>query len=274
MRRISLILTVLIFSFSFLLSGCSGKEGEGSSSPDSSDSAISTITFSSSADTNNGSSDIESVSSADLSDMDFSFSDRDLSAEYDKSNKTEVNLTSSAISGNGAQIKDNVLYITREGTYTLSGSCSEMITIEAGDNDKVQLVLDGVTINNPSGPAIYVKSADKVFITVKDGSRNTISDGADYTLTDGDTSVDAAIFSRADLTINGGGTLNIVGGCKHAVVSKDDLVISDTTLNVTAKNVGLGGKDCIKINGGNITVTAGSDALRSDNTEDASRGYI
>ncbi len=254
MRRISLIITALIFSFSFLLSGCSGKEEEGTSSLDS--------------------SDIVSVSSADLSDMDFSFSDRDLSAEYDKGNKTEVDLTSSAISGNGAQIKDNVLYITREGTYTLSGSYSEMITIEAGENDKVQLVLNGVTINNADGPAIYIKSADKVFITVKGGTKNSISDGSSYTLTDGETSVDAAIFSKADLTINGGGTLAVGGNCKHAVVSKDDLVISDATLNVAAKNVGLGGKDCIKINGSNITVTAGSDALRSDNTEDASRGYI
>ncbi|MBQ8869625.1 MAG: carbohydrate-binding domain-containing protein [Oscillospiraceae bacterium] len=291
MRRISLISTILIFSFSFLLSGCSGKEEKGSSSPDSSDTAgisSSTVIFSSgsaentsngtktssSAGEKNESSDIASVSSADLSDMDFSFSDRDLSAEYDKNNKAEVDLTSSVVSGNGAQIKNDTLYITSEGTYTLSGSYSEMITVEAGENDKVQLVLDGVTIKNAGGPAIYVKSADKVFITVKDGTKNSISDGSSYTLTDGDTSVDAAIFSKADLTINGSGTLTINGACKHAVISKDDLVISDATLNVTAKNVGLGGKDCIKINGGNITVTAGSDALRSDNTEDASRGYI
>lgn len=279
MRKISLIIT-LIISFSFLLTSCSGKEEQGSSSRGGSYPAGETVNISSgsrpsgSAGGGTSNSDAESVSSADISNMDFSFSDRDLSAEYDKNTKTEVDLTSSVVSGSGAQIKNNLLYITKQGTYTLSGSYGEMITIEAGDNDKVQLVLDGVTINSPSGPAIYVKSADKVFITVKDGSKNTISDGADYTLTDGDTSVDAAIFSRADLTINGGGSLSVSGKCKHAVISKDDLVISDTTLTVNSQNVGLGGKDCIKINGGNITVTAGSDALRSDNTEDASRGYV
>lgn len=258
-QTLSLLLGALFF-ISFLLSGCSGREDEN---------------YLSSTSPNNA--DTESIASADLSRMDFAFSDRDLSAEYDSDNKTQIELSQSniKITGNGAESKADGLYITREGTYILSGSLNDsMITVQAGEKDKVQLVFNNVSLQNRNGPAIYVKSADKVFITLADGSANSVSDGSSYTLADGDTNIDAAIFSRADLTLNGNGSLAVVGNCKHAVVSKDDLVISDAVLDITAQNVGLNGKDCVKINGGNINVTAGSDAIRSDNTEDANRGYI
>ncbi|MBQ8494549.1 MAG: carbohydrate-binding domain-containing protein [Clostridia bacterium] len=198
---------------------------------------------------------------ADLSGMDFTFSDRDLSSESDGA-KTLA-------------FANEDLLITVAGTYRLSGTLTDhMIRIAVGDNDKVQLVFAGVTVQNDHGPAVYVQSGDKVFITLEEGSVNRLSDGASYELTDGDSNVDAALFSRADLTINGGGSLTVTGNCKHAVVSKDDLVISSGTLTVTAKNVGLNGKDCVKLGAADITVTAGSDGIRSDNTEDTSRGYV
>jgi len=255
-KKASILLCLFIFFSSFLF-GCRGKEGQDSS-------------FSS------GGSDAASVSSADLSNMDFSFSDRDLSGEYDKNtNKITASEKGFETSAGGVQSRDDGLYITKGGTYNLLGNVSDkMICIEAGENDKVQLVLNSVRINNKNGPAIYIKGADKVFITLADGSNNQISDGSDYTFTDGETSVDAAIFSRADLCINGKGSLKVLGNSKHAVVSKDDLIVSDATLDVTSKNVALGGKDCIKISSANITAKAGSDALRSDNDEDAARGYI
>lgn len=216
------------------------------------------------------------ISRADITDMDFSFSDRDITAEYDKNNQATIKLNSSnaKIEGNGIQNKDGAVVITKAGTYTFEGSLNSIIRVEAGDSDKVQIVLDNVTINNSGGPAIYIKSADKVFITLADGSENKISDGTDYTLTDGDTNVDGAIFSKSDLTINGKGSLTVNGNCKHAIISKDDLVISDSTLEIRSVNVGLNGKDCVKINNGNIKIFSGSDAIRSDNSEDSSRGYV
>ncbi|MBE6679264.1 MAG: carbohydrate-binding domain-containing protein [Ruminococcaceae bacterium] len=160
------------------------------------------------------------------------------------------------------------------GTYTLSGTKKDTtILIDAGDSD-VQLILNGVTVQNNNGPAIYIRSADKVIITLADGTVNTISDGSNYSVTDSDSTLDAAIFSKADLTVNGSGTLVLNGNYKHGIVSKDDLIISSGTLNVTAKNVGLSGKDCVKINSGNITINAGSDGVRSDNDEDTSKGYV
>lgn len=211
--------------------------------------------------TDTGSADKETaVSFADTDAMDFSVSDEDAAGEYDTAKATDLS--------------DAEMTITGAGTYVLSGEKDAAVTVAAGENDKVQLVLDNVTINVKDGPAIYIRSADKVTITVKDGTENTVSDGDNYTVTDGDTTVDAAIFSKADLTVNGGGKLTVNGNCKHAIVSKDDLIITAGTLDVKAKNVGLNGKDCVKISGGAVTVDAGSDGIRSDNTEDTDRGYV
>lgn len=171
-------------------------------------------------------------------------------------------------------VSDGILRITSGGTYTLSGNKKDtMILVNVGDSD-VQLILDGITVQNSAGPALYIQSADKVTVTLNAGTVNTFSDGASYSIDDGGSAPDAAIFSRADLTINGTGTLVVNGNYKHGIVSKDDLIISSGTLQVTANNVGLNGKDCVKINSGNIEINAGSDGIRSDNDEDTARGYI
>ncbi len=204
----------------------------------------------------------DDLSSADLTDMDFGFTDRDKKDDYDTNDI--------------AQGEDNgtTYDITKEGTYVFTGEITDkMITVSVGENDKVQIVLDEATIKNSKGPAIYIKSGDKVFITVKENTENTISDGT-AVFTDDGSEIDGAIFSRADLTINGNGKLTVNGKSKHGIVSKDDIVIVNTELNVTSKNVGINGKDCVKISGGNITVNAGSDGIRSDNDEDTDRGFV
>ena len=182
--------------------------------------------------------------------------------------------TTTAPTASEPAVSDGILRITSGGTYTLSGNKKDtMILVDVGDSD-VQLILDGITVQNSEGPALYIQSADKVTVTLNAETVNTFSDGTSYSITDGGSAPDAAIFSRADLTINGTGTLKVNGNYKHGIVSKDDLIISSGTLQVTANNVGLNGKDCVKINSGNITIQAGSDGIRSDNDEDTSRGYI
>lgn len=205
----------------------------------------------------------EEVSSADLSGMDFDFTDRDNNADYDENKITNV-----------GEI-DSEYEITSEGTYIFTGEITDKtITVNASENDKVQIVLDNASIKNANGPAIYISEADKVFITLKEGTQNSISDGSDYSITDDNGELDGAIFSRADLTVNGSGSLTVNGNYKHGIVSKDDLVITNAAINVTSKNVALNGKDCVKINGATLTLNAGSDGIRSDNDEDTTRGFV
>ena len=146
------------------------------------------------------------------------------------------------------------------------------IMINAGENDKVKLVLKDATINCSDYSPIYVAAADKVFITLV--GENTLSDGQSYTLSTNDANVDSTIFSRSDLTLNGTGTLNITASYKHAICSKDDLIITGGTYNLTAVGGGVYGKDCVKIASGIFNLKTGSDGIQSDNAEDAGRGYI
>ena len=216
-----------------------------------------------------------SATMANTSGMDFGFSNRDGDDSYTGAVRIVFSDNGSTVSGVGASASGTDVSITREGTYLVSGKATDgILTVSVGKEDKVQIVLDGLELAASDSPAIYIQSGDKVFITLADGSENVISDREGYTATDGETTLDGAIFSRSDLTINGSGSLTVNGNGKHGIVSKDDLVITGGNITVTAKNVGLDGKDCVKIGGGTLTIAAGSDGIRSDNAEDADRGYV
>ena len=204
------------------------------------------------------------VSKADTSGMDFSFDDRDL---YPDESTAGQAVDVSAFS-------ESAYSIISGGTYTLSGAKTDTMVLIDAENAEVNLILNDVTIQNSNGPALYVRSADKVTITLAEGTVNTLSDGLSYEITDSGSTLDAAVFSKADLTVNGSGTLVVNGNYKHGIVSKDNLIISSCKMQIAAKNVGLNGKDCVKINGGTLTIDAGSDGIRSDNDKDSSRGYI
>lgn len=218
-----------------------------------------------------------SLAAADAAEYDLSFTDRELAGTWD--DKSAVMITGHGatcdISGKGAALADHALTISAEGTYVLSGEFANLpVIVSAASKDKVQLVLNGATLTASDGPAIYLKQADKVFLTIAAGTENLVADGTEYTATDGDTTLDAAIFSRADLCINGQGTLTVQGNTKHGIVSKDDLILTGLTLQVDAVSTALDGKDCVMMSGLSATVNAGSNGTRSDNTEDAGRGYI
>lgn len=108
--------------------------------------------------------------------------------------------------------------ITAAGTYLVKGSASDAtLTIDAAKTDKIQLVFDGVSLSCTDGPAVYIKCADKVFITLADGSENFLSDGDSYEIVDDGSTLDAALFSKEDLTINGNGSLTVNGNYKHGI---------------------------------------------------------
>ena len=220
-----------------------------------------------------------SDSFADVSEMDFAFSNRDLETSYDPTATISLSDGGSSFTGTGVSVNGDLITLSQKGTYLISGSLSNgSVKVAVDTEEKIQLVLSNASITCADGPALYIESADKVFVTLADGTENLLADGSSYAVTesaDSDSSApDAALFSREDMTINGGGSLTVNGNYKHAVVSKDDLIVTGGKLTVNAKNVGLSGKDCVKICGADISITAGSDGIRSDNAEDENRGYI
>lgn len=227
--------------------------------------------------TKNNISEEDNDVTADVENMNFTFTERDLSGSYDENNVTTINLDDNfpVVSGNGISVEENRLIISESGSYIFAGTLTNgSITVDAGNDDKVQIVLSGVSITNNDGPAIYIKNCKKAFITAVADTENTLNDGTSYSVTDDDSTLDGTVFSKADLTVNGKGSLTVNGNLKHGIVSKDDLVLTITDLIINSKNVALNGKDCVKIESGNYTLTAGSDAIRSDNTEDANRGFV
>ena len=156
------------------------------------------------------------------------------------------------------------LTVTNGGVYTFSGTKTDIGILVNAPKQDVTLVLNGVTLENHNGPAIFVKEAGSVTITLADGTTNTLSDGSSYTFTDSETNVDAAVFSRADLIVNGNGTLIVNGNYQHGIVSKDTLSIVSGAMNITSQGDGIQANDTITVSGGQVTVTAGDDGVHAD----------
>ena len=164
--------------------------------------------------------------------------------------------------------------ITKGGTYILEGSLKEAsVIVEVSKEEDVQLVLNGVEIQSGDFAGIYIVEGDEITITLPEGTTNTISDSSSYKQID-DNDVDALIFSKADLIMNGAGTLVLESSYSHGIVSKDDLIITGGTYQINVAGQGLSGKDCLMISDGSFDIVSGKDALKSDNSEDEYRGYI
>ena len=161
--------------------------------------------------------------------------------------------------------------VTEAGVYVLSGTASEVtVLVEVLDDAKVQLVLDGLNLTNSDSPCIYVKSADKVFVTtVSDSSLSVTGAFA----ADGSTNTDGVIFSKDDLTLNGTAVLTIASS-DNGVVGKDDLKITGGTYNVTASSKAFEANDSIRVAGGTFNIKAGTDGFHAENDDDTSKGYV
>ena len=163
------------------------------------------------------------------------------------------------------------IHIIAAGVYVLTGSAANVtVYVEAGRDDKVQIVLNGVTIANANFPVIYVKTADKVFVTVSADSALSVTGSF---ASDGSTKTDGVIFSKADLTLNGTASLTIQS-TDNGIVCKDDLKITGGAYTVTASSKAVEANDSIRVAGGDLYLTAGTDGLHAENSGDDTKGYI
>ena len=260
------LITALLFT------GCANNQSSSTDATGGSTESTTTAATSSGA-SQTGSTSAYSPTVIGSSDM---FTNRDKEVGYDESKSVKLTLSGDSItsSSDSVTISGSTATITVEGTYILSGALDDgMIIVNADDTAKIQLVLDNVTVNSSTSAAVYVCSADKVFITLASGSENTLSNGGEYVAID-DNNIDSVIFSKSDLTLNGNGTLDINAEAGHGIVSKDDLVITSGTYVITAASHGLSAKDSIRIADGSFTIISGKDGIHSDNDEDTELGNV
>lgn len=231
---------------------------------------------------NSGSTENNAVSkentskSAAVMDASEIFSDRDYEVGYDESRSTAVQLNgdSATCSSDAVQISGSTVTITDEGTYILSGTLDDGVVVVNTDKlDKVQLVLDNVTINSKTCAPVYIQQSDKVFITMAAGSMNTLSNGGTFTAID-ENNIDAVIFSKEDVTLNGSGTLVITSPAGHGIVSKDSLKITSGSYDINCASHALSGKDDVCITNADFTIVSGKDGIHAENEDDTALGYV
>ncbi|QOV40949.1 carbohydrate-binding domain-containing protein [Streptomyces ferrugineus] len=245
-----------------VLAGCSS--GDGSSSA----AAGASSTSSAAAASVDGSLKAAAV----LADnQDVHAEDGDTDADASEAVEIELNGDSASAEGDGVGVDGATVTITAAGTYRLSGGLDDGQVVVKAPDAKVTLILDGVEISNSEGAAIDIADADEAVVVLADGSENSLADTDSYAE---DAEANAALYSAADLTIGGGGSLTVKGNGNDGIASGDGLVIQGGTLTVDAADDGIRGKDYLVVNGGTVAVTAGGDGLKADDTEDADRGYV
>lgn len=198
------------------------------------------------------------------------FTDRDMDISYDKDSCTLITLDDKKTScdSDAVKISGTTVTITQEGDYILSGKLSDgMVIVDIDKSKKIHLILDGASVSSSSCAALYIKQADKVFLTTAKDSKNTLENAGDYQAID-DNNIDAAIFSKEDLTLNGAGSLTVKAEVGHGIVSKDDLKITSGEYDITASKHGLSGKDSVAIADGNFQITVGKDGIHSKKSLD------
>jgi hypothetical protein len=190
------------------------------------------------------------------------FSNRDLEQVVNLSDAEVITL-----------LDEQDVLIDKEGIYVLTGTASNVtVTVDVDDEAKVQIVLDGVIIDNDDAPAIYVVSGDKVFVTTTNTENSLSVTGA--FVADGDNNLDAVIYSKSDIVFNGVGTLIIVSSEGNGISSKDDLKFTGGTYNIQSLKDAIEANDSIRIYDGTFNISSQKDGLHSENSDDDSLGYI
>ena len=170
-----------------------------------------------------------------------------------------------ALSGPGAYANGGSVTITAAGYYDVTGTLTDgSLIVDAGKNAKVFIRLNGVYITCADDAAIRVNQADKVFLTLAEGTENTVTSGESYSEASLADKTDGAIFSHDDLTINGSGSLTVTAAYKHGIAANDSLRITGGSITVTAPADTIHVNDALRITGASLTLNAGDDAIHSD----------
>lgn len=261
MRKIRDRRLAVLLLFCLMLTGCGGLESRAGESAETGETGA--------------------AAEAELEDtgmVSVSYDEEDLEETWTDENTVYITFehTEVQISGSGAASEGTSVVISKAGTYVLSGTLDDgQLIIDAGKDDLIHIILNGVSMSCSSSAPFYGKQNDKIVVTLAEGTVNTLSDAESYTFeSETDNEPAAALFNKQDLTVNGSGELIINGYYKNGIMSKDDLKIISGTYTVSAAETALKGKDSVTIAGGTLSLTSGGDGIKTDNVEDTDKGYI
>lgn len=200
-------------------------------------------------------------------------------AEDDSMETPDENAASVTLNGSGAELsagaagvsaEGGIVTVSAAGDYTFTGTLDDgQIIVDAPKDAKVDIYLNGVTVNCSGSAPIKILQADGVTLHLAEGSVNTFTDGAA-------SDTNACISSKDDLTIKGKGKLVVTGSTKHAIKTSNDLRIKNGELELSAKAAGLYGEDSVQLTGGNIVISSCKDGIKSviDEGGEAGKGVV
>ena len=203
------------------------------------------------------------------------FTNRDKNTDYDDSDAITVRLDgdTAAASDKSVIIDGGSVTITKDATHIISGNLTNgTVTVNAPESAKLQLVFNGVSIKSSTGAALLIVEADKVFVTLADGTENRLENGGEFA--ENEFNVDGAVFSKQDLTFNGSGSLTVTSPAGHGIVCKDDLVFTGGNYSVTSASHGIEANDSVRAVGSCFAIEAGKDGVHAENNDDEALGFF
>ncbi|MBR5453826.1 MAG: carbohydrate-binding domain-containing protein [Clostridia bacterium] len=222
------------------------------------------------SETENTPSEVPSLGDEDM----FTARDRDADYSDEKSTVISLNGSSAVCSSDAVRISGGRITVTDEGTYIFRGTLTNgQIVVDADDKDKPRIVLDGADITSSDFAPIYVLSADKVVITLESGSSNSLTNGGSFVSSDG-SNIDGAVFSKADITFNGSGSLTVNSPVGHAIVGKDDVVFTGGSYTLNSSSHGIDANDSVRVLDGSFNIVSGKDGIHADNADDSTLGFV
>ena len=197
---------------------------------------------------------------------------------YISYNGTSVSVTGDTngyVTYSGADVTVNTGTDTDSLLLVLSGTTSDGSLLVYREK-KYGIMLNGVTIHNPDGPAINNQCKKSLYVQVVSGTTNTLTDGTSYTEQDYDQK--GAFFSEGQILFSGSGTLNVTGSTKNAIACDDYIVVDEATITATSSTGhGIKVNDGFWMNGGTLTVDVTGDGckgIKSDSITVISGGTI
>ena len=195
------------------------------------------------------------------------FTANDLNGEWDDTEATRITLNGedATIDGYGAYVYDGNVVIANGGQYVLSGTLTDgSVVVDAYMSSKVWIRLAGVSIHCSDDAAIRVNQADKVFLSLAEGTENELVSGADFSEAALADNTGGAVFAHDDLTVNGSGTLQVLSSYRHGFDCNDSLHITGGTITVTAPEDCFHVNDSLRVTDCGLTLYAGDDGLQCD----------
>jgi len=152
-----------------------------------------------------------------------------------------------------------------EISYILSGTSDDGEFYLEGTY-KTTVELNGLTLTNPSGPAVNIQDGKRIKVKVNEGTTNTLSDGKNDTY-------NGCLHVKGHTEFRGKGTLNITGNSKHGIYSKEYIQLKNSVINISgAVKDGIHCKEYFLMESGTIKIAkAGDDGIQVELDDEADK---